>query len=1010
MKLKMEKAVSIVFASMLLLSLLMVATPEVFAQTTTVRFYPQPPPQAEITNNGQVFTVACVVEDVADLAGLDIKIQWNTTYLQYVSHTITATVESYPDPIPPSPYAGIIHDPPLWLKDEVNETAGTYWVAFATLGGPSFDGSGTVFTMTFVSINLPFGDPTEFFYTYINFISVDLAAGAGGSISHVKEDGVIKHWYMEFEYPPLPLLKVNPPLYEASSLGEEFTIDVFLLGKNMTSGLETDLDPFWDVGGIDVYMNFDPTLIEAFDVTIDPDGTFAGFWPHGGVVEVAKEIDNVTGTVHIGFLGYGEPHTAPYGQFRVFSVDFRAILESTEFPPPSCDITLENPQAFTGSFSFDSDTGLIDPAHPVGTTWHELAPNFCEGPFELTSWEDNGDGKLSPSDQFILQDTATGYYFDYHLDYITVTLNLTQMPFPASDTLLVMDGPTHDYSPWPKTAPGVNPKVWDGFGNPYWTGTFSASYPADSVNYITVFPQIGAPYNLTEGVDYVVNPDGTIELLTPLDEPVINEHWVLGWNATDYGWPALNYICSGIESVYVKFPNGTERFARNLGYMQPPPSEWWFDPDFPYELESYWATGYFTGPFTWPFWDGYENGTEYWVNYTAPAFIYIDYNAFPDPNPRYIEFRGTYEDALIALNSPIGTEWDEAYPHSWRDYTIVGWDDTDMGGMITPSDFISTVEEEGNRTYHVEAVATDIGTSRKPWICEEDPSDPFFGMSPIVNVAGFPHPERDYCPWHNKEYSVPLPHVVANGEYVAPFKPLGGFIDVYTQYPDPYGGQGKDRPSDMFWPQKEVILYANVTYAGWPEQNKDVAFEVKDPHGTPWGVWYNRTNAVGVAFVRVRLPWPCDDPEYYFGVWKVWATVDVACVIINDTLEFKYDYKVHIWNVTTDKDEYKHCEDIVITINYGSYAMQNYNITFTVTAVDASGVPFGFNYLEVTIGGAIWCQYKDGTIELTVHVEKWARPPIGTIYVGALNGFPQNGGSAETPVYTVQIAILPEWA
>ncbi|MCW3987949.1 MAG: hypothetical protein NWE87_06500, partial [Candidatus Bathyarchaeota archaeon] len=127
-------------------------------------------------------------------------------------------------------------------------------------------------------------------------------------------------------------------------------------------------------------------------------------------------------------------------------------------------------------------------------------------------------------------------------------------------------------------------------------------------------------------------------------------------------------------------------------------------------------------------------------------------------------------------------------------------------------------------------------------------------------------------------------------------------------------------------------------------------------------------------------------------------------------MEFKYDYKVNIWNVETDKAEYKHSEDIVITVSYGTYAMLEYNITFTMTVVDASGVPFGFAYDVITIGGAQWCEYANGTFNLNVHVVKWARPPMGTIYVGALNGFPQDGGSAETPVYTLYIAILAEWA
>jgi hypothetical protein len=43
-------------------------------------------------------------------------------------------------------------------------------------------------------------------------------------------------------------------------------------------------------------------------------------------------------------------------------------------------------------------------------------------------------------------------------------------------------------------------------------------------------------------------------------------------------------------------------------------------------------------------------------------------------------------------------------------------------------------------------------------------------------------------------------------------------------------------------------------------------------------------------------------------------------------------------------------------------------------------------------------------------VAKFARPPIGTIYVVALNGLPQDGGSAETPVFPILFSIEAAWA
>jgi hypothetical protein len=257
-----------------------------------------------------------------------------------------------------------------------------------------------------------------------------------------------------------------------------------------------------------------------------------------------------------------------------------------------------------------------------------------------------------------------------------------------------------------------------------------------------------------------------------------------------------------------------------------------------------------------------------------------------------------------------------------------------------------------------------------------------------------------------------------DGAYSIRPKVLGRMIDIFTQYPDPYGGQGIGKPSDMFWPQKEVILYAYVTYNEWPEQNKDVAFQVIDPHGDTYAVIYARTNSsdnpldkTGYAEAHFRLPWPCDDPEYYFGEWTVIGTVDVACNIINDTLTFKYDYLVRIVKVTTDKTKYAHCEYMNITVEFKSYAMQHYDVILTVTALDETGVPFGFVYVETSVGGAQYCSYKNFTESVSIHVVKWARAGRGSIVVGVLNDWPASGGTVISGPFTpITVDILAEWA
>jgi len=98
---------------------------------------------------GQTFSIAVIVENMSYLVGVDVEFRYDPAYLDYVSHTLTMPVEDFPDPISPSPYPGTLHNPPLPLVDQMTPSTGSYWVAFATLGGPSFNGSGTVFVMTF---------------------------------------------------------------------------------------------------------------------------------------------------------------------------------------------------------------------------------------------------------------------------------------------------------------------------------------------------------------------------------------------------------------------------------------------------------------------------------------------------------------------------------------------------------------------------------------------------------------------------------------------------------------------------------------------------------------------------------------------------------------------------------------------------------------------------------------------------------------------------------------------
>jgi hypothetical protein len=271
---------------------------------------------------------------------------------------------------------------------------------------------------------------------------------------------------------------------------------------------------------------------------------------------------------------------------------------------------------------------------------------------------------------------------------------------------------------------------------------------------------------------------------------------------------------------------------------------------------------------------------------------------------------------------------------------------------------------------------------------------------------------------------------------------IGGSIDIFTGWPAPYGGQGPNMPSDMFWPQKAVSLYANVTYNGYAEQQKDVAFEIVGPDtvngvttNQTWAIIYARTNATGIALVDFRLPWPCDDPEQWFGVWTIYGTVDIACTIYNDTLQFHYDYLVEIFKQTVNNANitYDHGTYVTVNVTYGTYLQEwnaTYldeidnstlnltNVTVVVTGLDEVQVPYSFIGAEVplatlnnqygnasileALGGApnseqgppdqVFSNYNNFTVTLTIYIPKFAVAGNSVIECAVLSSWPSLGG------------------
>lgn len=240
---------------------------------------------------------------------------------------------------------------------------------------------------------------------------------------------------------------------------------------------------------------------------------------------------------------------------------------------------------------------------------------------------------------------------------------------------------------------------------------------------------------------------------------------------------------------------------------------------------------------------------------------------------------------------------------------------------------------------------------------------------------------------------------------------LGLQLDVYTQYDEPYGGQGPNMVSDMFAPQAEVILYAKLLYNLDPLQQKLVTFQIV--HGEFNFTLIGETNADGIANVTFRIPWPCVDPEArVFGIWNVTATAEVAEQVVEDHLAFIVDYPVKI-SVTPKQVEYTKYKDnpttMEFTITYETYSMQPIDVLLTASVFDELNFFIGSTAQFVTAG---WGEYghfneiKVETLDLAIPMPSHAVVGTATVKANALTDWPWVGGTAYCPEASATFRII----
>ncbi len=177
------------------------------------------------------FTVELRISNVTDLYGFDIILRWNASLLSYSSHLLKIPVEDYP--------GGVLHEQTFLVANQVNTTAGSYWVAASSLyPAPSFNGSGAVFEITFVV--LEYGEDT------LDISKSAISNSNGESIPHSVESGYFGNIFYD-----LAVVDVTPSPTSAF-VGDQIDIAVAVLNNGTIT-----------IPGFNVTINYNNTIIDA---------------------------------------------------------------------------------------------------------------------------------------------------------------------------------------------------------------------------------------------------------------------------------------------------------------------------------------------------------------------------------------------------------------------------------------------------------------------------------------------------------------------------------------------------------------------------------------------------------------------------------------------------------------------------------------------------------------------------------------------------------------------------
>lgn len=397
---------------------------------------------------------------------------------------------------------------------------------------------------------------------------------------------------------------------------------------------------------------------------------------------------------------------------------------------------------------------FIDPIYePWFTPWHELCPEFCQE-WILTSWEDNGDGILSPNDQIDMSDPTELYMAWYHVDRITWTVLLTNETDPDDQMYVEYKGtfePIEDpinypvCTFWHEVYPSYSnvyhiisatgPLEWctyialERFVNGTPTGEISSWHVEEVVRDLILREKIMDPictwwheiypdyckwWHITSWEDNQLEGDPGYGQLSPCDQidmvdPYF-ERWETFWSMGDVNRDGLIDILD------------VELIQKAWGSTPGDPN---WNPDADLNQDGIVSAKDLIVCAA-------NQGLDIWTYFGVPGprskkeWYHVDRVTltlnvtFGEPLEwMKIELKTYYfEEMYNALKHPIETRWHEVYPHYSNVYTLTRWDwflDDNCNGVLDVCDYIWLLNETsgiGGR-YHVEDICYDLILNKK---------------------------------------------------------------------------------------------------------------------------------------------------------------------------------------------------------------------------------------------------------------------------------------------------------